>query len=122
MLGVMSPLAGVARVDVIYMWPNSQHGVDFDAPFRRLPATKASSAILPYTLSRSLLAMKRNGTAGTGGSYLINTIWQLLTDRAAASALKVTVPAGMQVAAANIHHGPRCGSVADIQSIQRDSK
>ena len=34
MLGVMSPLAGAARVDVIYMWPNSLHGVDFDAPFR----------------------------------------------------------------------------------------
>jgi hypothetical protein len=30
------------------------------------------------------------------------------------SALKVTMPTGIQVAAANIHHGPRCGSVADI--------
>ena len=61
-------------------------------------------------------------TAGTGKSYLINMIWQLFTDHAAASALKVTVPTGMQVAAANIHHGPRSGYVADIQSIQRDSK
>ena len=62
------------------------------------------------------------GTAGIGESYLINTIWQLFTDRVAASALKVAVPTGIQVAAANIHHRPRCGSIADIQSIQRDSK
>ena len=66
--------------------------------------------------------MQRSGTAGTGESYLINTIWQLFTDRAAASPLKVTVPTGMQVAAANIHHGPRSGYVVEIQSIQRDSK
>ena len=32
------------------------------------------------------------GMAGTGESYLINMIWQLFTDRAATSALKVTAP------------------------------
>ena len=54
------------------------------------------------------------GTAKTVKSYLINAIWQLITERAAASALKVTVHTGIQVAAANIYHRPRCGSVADI--------
>lgn len=40
-------------------------------------------------------------TAGTGTLYFINAIRQLFSDRAAASALKVTAPTG--IAAANIH-------------------
>jgi hypothetical protein len=57
-------------------------------------------------------------TARTVKSYLMNAIRQLFTDRAAASALKVTAPSRIQVAAANIRHGPRCSSVAGIQFIQ----
>ena len=50
------------------------------------------------------------GMDGTGD--LINMIWRLFTDRAAAAAapaLKVTAPTRIQVAAANIYHGQRCG-------------
>ena len=45
-------------------------------------------------------------TARTVKSYLINVIQRLFTD----------------VAATNIHHEPRCSSIADIQFIQRDLK
>ena len=64
-----------------------------------------------FGLSKGIQLLIVVCTARTVKSYLINAIWQLITDRAAASALKVTVPTGTQLAASNIHHGPRCGSV-----------
>ena len=44
--GDIAPLMGSREFDVVYVWPNSRYGVDFNALLRWLPATNASTAIL----------------------------------------------------------------------------
>ena len=43
----ITPLMGSREFDVVYMWPNSRCGVDFNALLRCLPATNLSTVILP---------------------------------------------------------------------------
>ena len=45
--GDIAPLMGSHKFDVVCVWPNSRYGVDFNALFRCLPATNASTVILP---------------------------------------------------------------------------
>ena len=45
--GDIAPLMGSHEFDVVYVWPNSRYGVNFNALLRCLPATNASTAILP---------------------------------------------------------------------------
>ncbi|KAH9984037.1 hypothetical protein BJV77DRAFT_966403 [Russula vinacea] len=43
----ITPLMGSREFDVVYVWPNSRCGVDFNALLRCLPATNLSTVILP---------------------------------------------------------------------------
>ena len=43
----ITPLMGSREFDVVYVWLNSRHGVGFNALLRCLPATNASTVILP---------------------------------------------------------------------------
>ena len=131
--GGIAPLMGSCEFDVVYVWPNSRYGVDFNALLRCLSATNASTVILPR-LPCPLSVMQRmvfdiihthtfgasqdiqllvNIRPGLAKSYLISAIRQLFMDHAAATTLKTTQPTGT------------CHNTVPpqtIQFIQRDLK
>ena len=45
--GDSAPFMGSREFDVVNVWPNSRYGVDFNALLRCLPATNASTVIMP---------------------------------------------------------------------------
>ena len=125
--GETVPLLGSRELDLVHVWPDSWHGIDFDTLQKWLQTAKESTEIPPPTIApiplASLSTMQRKafdiiqahtfggsqdeqllmiviGTAGTGKSYLINAIRHLFKEHDCVPSLKITAPTG--IAAANI--------------------
>ena len=65
----IAPLMGSREFDVVYVWPNSRHGVGYNALLRCLPATNASTVILsrlPCPLSVMQQMVKGVGASERG--------------------------------------------------------
>jgi PIF1-like helicase len=134
------PLLGGREIDVIHRWPSSWHGWQFDNLVSWLLETKECTQITPlavaplhaFSLSPKQrlafdivqdhcfgnfyddqLLMIVIGTAGTGKSFLIDSIRSLFADRNASQSLKITAPTG--IAAANIS-GSTIFSLLSIQT------
>ena len=143
--GDIAPLMGSRGFDVVYVWPNSRSGVDFNALLRCLPATNAYTVILrclpcPLSVMQRMIfgiihthafgaSQKASNylssssvRPGPAKSYLISANRQLFTYHTAASSLKMNAPTRTQVAVANVHHGHNAVPPQTIQFIQRDLK
>ena len=121
------PLLGAREVDVTHRWPSSWHGWLFENLVSWLIETKENTQIMPVPvtpLHAFFLSSKQRlafdivqdhcfgslyddqllmiviGTAGTGKSFLIDSIRSLFANHNAPHSLKVTAPTG--IAAANI--------------------
>ena len=122
-----APLLGFRELDNIHPWPASWHGMEFDALLSWLRVTKKNAVLPPVPCDEidpdCLSARQRFafdlvadhtfgdaqneqllllvvGTAGTGKSFLINSVRYLFHRHDLADGLKITAPTG--IAAANI--------------------
>lgn len=121
------PLLGMRELDIIHRWPVSWHGFSFARLVSWIVDVQKNTILPPLPVQpldvHALSPMQRVafdivrdhsfgpsqheqllmiiiGTAGTGKSFLINTIRSLFADHDCTTELKVTAPTG--IAAANI--------------------
>jgi hypothetical protein len=152
-----SALLGTRELDVIHNWPTSWRGFSFGTLVSWIVDAQTNAVIQPITVqplrtdtfsSRQRLAfnivdshcfgssrhkqllMIVIGTAGTGKSFLINSIRSLFAERHCCTQVKITAPTG--IAAANIsgstlfsllslHHTTLSGQrLVVLQNIMRD--
>jgi ATP-dependent DNA helicase PIF1 len=123
-----SYLLGMREADIVHRWPDTWANFSFNHLLSWLPNTKngtiiqntqfeiidydtlsetqhkAFELVFDYTFGRrshEQLLMIVIGTAGTGKSYLINSLRQLFVQQQHPDGLKITAPTG--IAAANIY-------------------
>ena len=152
-----SALLGVRELDVIYNWPSSWRGVSFAALVSWIVDAQKNAVLQPVSVQplrtdsfsykqrlafnivdahcfgasrREQLLMIVIGTAGTGKSFLIDSIRSLFAARDCGSEIKITAPTG--IAAANIsgstlfsllslHHTTLTGQrLLVLQRVMRD--
>ena len=116
--GDIAPLMGSREFDVVYVWPSSRYGVDFNALLRCLPATNASTVILPR-LPCPLSVMRRMvfdiiHTHTFGASQDI----QLLVIIVGSAGTGKVPPRQRDPAAV---HGPRCSLHPQNNRTHRDT-